>query len=284
MVDTIVDRTDGRFQITHYGHGELGIEYRDQPLAAAEGSVELATMSTGHSAGTFPWLDVLGRPLMSSWPDDFYTVDKATRHVIEREFVTLGLTPLAFYIIDPVSLWLVEPVADIKDTGGVEVRCWDEATMGVADALNAEGIMMSYYDVYVGLQRGTIGGLFTGSAGVVGISAYEFTKHGYLLGLPPSTNYFLVNDEAFSRLPYEYQAILLEEAEKLEEDHFSILPDAFAKANAKLVEEGVTLHEVDPADRRVIAERLMPMWQEWADAGGPVAQEMLDLALEALGY
>ena len=154
----------------------------------------------------------------------------------------------------------------------------------MAAALGAEGLMMSYYDVYVGLQRGTIDGLFTGSAGVVGISAYEFCKHGYLIGLPPSRNYVLVNDEAFASLPYEYQTILLEEAAKMEEDHFSILWDAFGEANSKLVDEGVTLHEIDPEDRRVIAERLMPLWQEWADAGGPVAQEMLDLALDVLGY
>jgi len=46
----------------------------------------------------------------------------------------------------------------------------------------------------------------------------------------------------------------------------------------------VEIHEVNADDKRVIGERLMPQWGEWAEAGGPVAQELLDIALETLGY
>jgi hypothetical protein len=45
----------------------------------------------------------------------------------------------------------------------------------------------------------------------------------------------------------------------------------------------MTLHEVSSADRSTIASRLTPLWQEWADNGGPVAQELLDIALDVLG-
>jgi len=284
MVDNIVERTDGRFQITHYPAGELGIEFADQPAACAEGSLEMATMATGISAGTFPWLDVMGRPMMAEWPDGFYAVAEAVQPIMEREFGKLGITPIGFYTLDPVSLWITDEVADIKDTGGIKVRCWSESVMRVAEAIGAEGIVMSYYDVYVGVQRGTIDGLFTGSAGLLGISGQELLKHGYLMGLPPGCDYIMVNDEAFASLPYEYQAILLEEVEKFEKSHYSTLHEDFAAVNAKILDAGVTLHELSSEDRRVIAGKLMPMWQEWADAGGPVAQEMLDIALETLGY
>ncbi len=59
---------------------------------------------------------------------------------------------------------------------------------------------------------------------------------------------------------------------------------ALVQAMAGLRAEGVQFHEVSAEDGRVIAERLKPKWQKWADAGGPVAQEVLDIALETLGY
>jgi len=66
--------------------------------------------------------------------------------------------------------------------------------------------------------------------------------------------------------------------------HLAKSPAEFAKTNADIVKAGVELHETSEQDRRVIAERLKPLWQEWADAGGPVAQELLDIAFDTLGY
>ena len=150
--------------------------------------------------------------------------------------------------------------------------------------MGLEGIVMSYYDVYVAVQRGAIDGLFTGSGGLIGISGQELLKHGYLVGLPPGTLHILVSDDAFADLPYEYQVILLEEAENFEQYHRSILRDTFAETNKAILDAGVTLHELSPEDRSVISGKLLPQWQEWADAGGPVAQEQLDIALKTLGY
>lgn len=284
LCDRILERTDGRFQITHYCGGELGIDYGDHPFVLADKDVELAGVSTGHSSGKLPWIGIFQRPLLCSWPDDFYTLAEAALPVMERELGKLGITPLAFYAIDPVSVWTIPAVADATDMGGIKIRAWDEASAKVASALGATAVIMSYYDVYLALQREVLDGGITGSAALIPQSWEEFIKHGYLVGLPPNTYYVSYNNEAFSELPYEYQVILVEEAHRMTELHLAKSPAEFEKTNAALVKAGVTLHEVSAADLRVIADRLKPLWQEWADAGGPVAQELLDIAFDVLGY
>jgi len=284
MVDRITDRSDGRFEITHYFGGELGIDYGDHPTALSDRIIDLATVSTGHSGGILPWIGIFQRPLLCSWPDDFYTLADAVLPIMERELGKLRITPLAFYAIDPVSVWTVPEVADITDMGGIKIRAWDEASAKVGEALGATPVIMNFYDVYLALQRGVVDGGITGSAAVPAGSWDEFVKHGYLVGLPPNAYYVSYNDKAFHELPYEYQVILLEEAARMTELHHEKSWTEFGKVNAVIVEHGVTLHEVSEEDRRVIADKLKPLWQDWADDGGPIAQELLDLALETLGY
>jgi TRAP-type C4-dicarboxylate transport system substrate-binding protein len=202
---------------------------------------------------------------------------------MERELSALDITPTAFYAIDPVSVWTVPEVDSPTDMGGIKIRAWDEASAAVGRALGADPQVMGFYDVYAALQRGVVEGGITGSAAVAAASWYEFCKHGYLVGLPPNTYYLCYNDEAFSELPCEYQVILLEEAARMSDLHLKKSPAEFRKINQILLDNGMTLHEVSSADRSIIASRLTPLWQEWADNGGPVAQELLDIALDVLG-
>jgi TRAP-type C4-dicarboxylate transport system substrate-binding protein len=283
MVDRIAERTDGNFTIVHHFGGELGIDYAEHPTALSDRVVDLATVSTGHSSGILPWIGIFQRPLLCKWPEDFYALAQAVRPVMERELSELDITPTAFYAIDPVSVWTVPEVDSPTDMGGIKIRAWDEASAAVGRALGADPQVMGFYDVYPALQRGVVDGGITGSAAVASASWYEFVKHGYLVGLPPNTYYLAYNNEAFNELPPEYQVILLEELHRMSDLHLKKSPAEFRNINQILIDNGVTLHEVSDSDRAIIASRLTPLWQEWADAGGPVAQELLDVALDVLG-
>ena len=283
MVDRILERTDGKFNVIHHFGGELGIATTDNAIALSDGIIDMTTVSTGHSSGILPWIGIFQRPLLCKWPEDFYAVGQAVRPLMEQELSEIGITPIAFYAIDPVSVWTVPEVDGPTDMGGIKIRAWDEASAAVGRALGADPQVMSFYDVYPALQQGVVEGGITGSAAVAAVSWYDFCKHGYLLGLPPNTYYLCYNDEAWSELPYEYQVILLEESQRMSDLHLKKSPAEFRGINQILIDNGMTLHEVSTADRAIIASRLTPLWQEWADAGGPVAQEFLDIALDVLG-
>jgi len=196
----------------------------------------------------------------------------------------MEITPVAFFCDDPQHLWMIPPVEDVTDLKGIKVRTWDEATSRVAEAMGGSPILLSFQEVYLALQLGTVEGVVTGANGVFAGSLFEFTKHGYLIGLSTPTFYLAYNNESFELLPDEYKTILLEEIETWSENYPKGLVEDYAEVKVKLENEGVQLHELSDEERRVIAERLIPDWQKWADASGPIAKEVLDIALKTLGY
>ena len=277
IADRISARTNGKFTMDVFDLFELGLSSKEFSDALAKRTFELGVVYFGHEAGTHPYLGIMGQPFLYEWPNDFYTAGEAIMPIIAREFKKIGpITPIEFYALHPVVLWTKETVADITDIGGLRIRTWDDITNKIGDAMGAEPIQMGFDEVYVSLQRGVIDGLYTGIGSLPAISAQDFIKHGYNLGLPPSTYYLCYNDDAFNELPGEYQVILLEEAERMaQEQHDVAWPEM-----AVIVEEnrsfGVEVHEVSPEDMAVIRERLAPLWGEWADRVGPVGHELLD--------
>lgn len=286
LIENISDRTNGKFQIRDFYRDTLGFGQDEIHSALSNEVVDIANISLGGAAGALPWCGIFGRPFLCSWPDEFYQLSEAVFPVYEREFAKMGITPVkeGFSIEYPQLLWTIDPVEDITDLGGMKVRVWDEATGNAAEAVGATPVLLASTEVYLALQLGTMEGLFTGVSGVTSGSYYEIVKHGYLLGVSVPAHYLTYNNDAYERLPNEYKTILLEEIENVCKLYRDGLREDYEKEIATVIAKGVQLHEVSNEDSRVIAGRLTPNWQKWADAGGPVARELLDIALETLGY
>lgn len=284
IADNVLERTDGKFQIEHFFGGSLGIDYGKHPIVCSEGVVQLTTISTGHSSGILPWIGVFQRPLLASWPDQLYNLGNHLLPIMERELGKMDITPIAFYCGDATVLWTVEPVDDVTNIGGRKIRCWDEASATIAEALGATPIIMSIYEVLLALQRGVVEGLFTGHAAIPSNSLQDVIRHGYLVDLPSNTYYVAYNNEAFNELPKEYQEILVEVAKAETQRQWDEAWETLEVTDAEILASGIEIHKVSDEDKRTIAEGLKPQWEKWADDGGPVARELLDEAYDFLGY
>ncbi|UCH52008.1 MAG: TRAP transporter substrate-binding protein DctP [Chloroflexota bacterium] len=283
MVDTILDRTDGRFEITQYPGGSLGIEAGEYQFAVGEGVIEMGMVGVGHASGVLPWIGIFQQPFLLSWPDDYYQLAEKVQPIMERELRKIGITPRAFGTHDPTYLYTKAPLEDVADLKGLKIRVWDEPSAHVGELLNANPIIISYLEVYLALQRGVVDGYFSGVGGIFPISAEEFIKHAYALNLPSSSYYIAYNNENFHDLPYEYQIILEEELESFTERAFEGSWPQLETEFEKFRDAGIEIHEVDPEIMRMISDKFTTLWQEWADDGGPVAQEMLEIAFEMRG-
>jgi TRAP-type C4-dicarboxylate transport system substrate-binding protein len=54
-----------------------------------------------------------------------------------------------------------------------------------------------------------------------------------------------------------------------------LTPQFEAEARANLVKQGVQLFELSQADLETAKKLMRPMWDEWAEKNGPLAQKML---------
>ena len=286
LIEKISDRTDGKFQITgYYGGLALGFDQGEIQFAIRDGIIDIGAISLGGASGVIPWFGIFQRPGLCSWPEGLYQLSDAVSPVFQRELTKMfDITPVMFFTSFPQQLWTVTPVEDVTDLGGLKVRVWDEATASLSEAMGGMTILLSFQEVYLALQLGTIKGVITGNDGVLAGSLWEFVKHGYLVGMSTPTYYMAYNNESFERLPDEYKTILLEELERWSKEYALGLVEWDARVRVKLEAKGVQLHELSVQERLVIGGRLIPLWQEWADKGGPIAQELLDIAFETLGY
>jgi len=284
MVDNILERTDGRFQITIYDMYELGLDPSQWSNALSEGVIEISVVSPSQHAATLPHLGVHTLPFLHVWPDEFYQTGYELMPIMEREFRKVGaITPIEFFIIDPAVLWTIEAYDDVSDINKARIRVWDEmGGYGVA-AMNGDPILMAFSEVYVSLQRGVVDGLITGPGGCIMGSFWDFCKHGYLIGFPGNIYYLAYNNEAFNSLPYEYQVILLEEAAKMADQQEAVAWPSLKDALAEIEANGIEIHEVSADSIGIVGDKLKPRWQEWADRVGPVGQELLDEALNIMG-
>ncbi|MBA7484362.1 hypothetical protein ES707_19887 [subsurface metagenome] len=283
--EAVTERTNGNFTITQNMKGELGIGGAEFPSALKAGVIELAHISPGYISGVMPFMGLDGQPLLMTTLDQYIDVSKGIWSIVEREWAAWGMAPLpgSFFAQTFVSLGTTEPVADLADLNGFKVRCWNEATSRVIDTLGGVPVTMGITEVYLSMERGIAKGALTSHPGFYDYSLHQFVKYMYTIGLGPATGYIAYNIEAYEALPKEYQDILLDESAKFGQRLYDRQPGADIGAVQSLKDAGVEF--VQPSAEKMIEVKgkLTPLWEEWAEANGGAAREVLDIAYTVLG-
>ena len=283
MRDRILERTDGKFDVTITLEGELGITRADAPTAVMSGTVPI-----GHLVGLsshFPWWGLMNLPFLIGAVDgplaDHNKVSVALRPVIDREFTAKGIARGMDWSMTAVSVISKERIDDASDLG-IIVRCWNETTANIITALKGEPVIMPTGETYVALQRGVIDAVLTGVPAMNSFSMHEVAGYLTLYNLAPGSQFLVYNIDAFNALPEEYQQILLDEFEKTEPEFTAALPAANNEGLDIIEANGVELVEI-PADQMArIVTQCAPLWGEW-EAQSAINKEALDIAKAALG-
>ena len=285
FTEAVTARTNGNFTIIQNMKGELGIGGAEFPSALKAGVIEMAHISPGYISGVMPFMGLDGQPLLMTTLDQYIDVSKETWSIVEREWAAWGMAPLpgSFFAQTFVSLGTTEPVADLANLNGFKVRCWNEATSRVISTLGGVPVTMPITEVYLSMERGIAKGALTSHPGFYDYSLHEFVKYMYTIGLGPATGYIAYNIEAFEALPKEYQDILLDEGAKFGQRLYDRQPGADIGAVQSLKDAGVEF--VQPSAEKMIEVKglLTPLWEEWAEANGGAAREVLDIAYKVLG-
>ena len=283
MRERILERTDGKFDVSITLEGELGITRADAPTAVMSGTVPIGHLVAVSSH--FPWWGLMNLPFLIGPVEgplvDHNKVSVALRPIIDREFAAKGIARGMDWCMTPVSVISRVPVDDVSDLG-IIVRCWNETTANIITALKGEPVIMPTGETYVALQRGVIDAVLTGVPAMNSFSMHEVAGYLYLFNLAPGSQFLTYNIEAFNALPEEYQKILLEEFAMAEPEFQKAYPGAEGEALDIIAANGVELIEI-PADQmaRVVAQ-CAPLWDEW-EAQSAINKEALDIAKMTLG-
>jgi len=285
LTDNVRQRTDGKFDITLYVSGEVGIQREAFPKALSTRAFDMGWHSHGHITGIYPHVGIFSMPFLvgSDVIADGKKIEAAIHDITAREFGKQGISQGTFFAMTPVQLISKKTVADMSNLDGLKVRAWDDTTSNIVKSIKGEPVIMSVTETYVSMQRGVVDAVLTGVPAMLTQSLTEQAKSLYLINLAPSFVFVAYNNESFEALPKEYQDILLDELDLLDKRAVEAQPIADKGSLDKMTAAGVELIS-PPADQmeRVRAQ-VKPLWEGWA-AETPVQKEAYDAVMAAFGY
>lgn len=277
FADDVMEASDGRLRIDVYSAGELPYKNADVLRILATRQVEMADLAIGPVAGDVPELNVFVLPFICTSMDQFYAAAGEALPVIDGrlqdEFGVIGLTA---WTMPPQQIWLAEEVSGIGDLEGRKIRTWNPTQVDMLERFGASGVAITPAEVIPALQRRVVDGGITAAIPAYDWKFYEVLDYGYMLNFTMTNQIIAVNAESFEGLPEDLQDVLRTTAEEWQGRFRDAIAAAAEAARGKLEGEGMTLIEPSEEDIGTARERTRSMWEEWADANGEVAADLLE--------
>jgi TRAP-type C4-dicarboxylate transport system substrate-binding protein len=152
----------------------------------------------------------------------------------------------------------------------------------VTTEMGAVPVTLTAAELYEALQRGTIEGGWTAVSHAVPAKIYEVSKSvlrfdtGYVFD-----SAFTIRKDIWDSLPNDLKTIMKEEAVPAEEALYDAMIGSQEQKNWEIVQKAnVKVIDPSPAEMEALAQKLQPKWREWAKAGGPQTEALLDAVLK----
>ena len=151
-------------------------------------------------------------------------------------------------------------MADFK---GQKIRTMENSYhMNFWKTLKAAPTPMTFSEVYIGLQQGTIDAQENPYEVIVSNRLYEQQDYVVNTNHLPHLISLIVSDEFFDGLPEESQEIIMEAAEIAKEEARQASDDRIAKKIKIIEDSGTEIVELDDSLRKEMREAAQPVYDE----------------------
>ena len=255
-----VDRlSDGSMKISVYPNSVLGGD-RELLESCRDGDIPFVVQNTA------PQVTFMKDTAVFDMPALFETIDEVREHVDNPEFMELmqqvyrdGGYELLGYADQGFRVMTTnKKVENLSDFKGQKIRTMENSYhMAYWKALGASPTPMTFSEVYIGLQQGTIDAQENPYEVIVSNNLYEQQDYVVETNHLPHLISLIVNDEFFKALPEDEQDIMTEAA-KLATEYAREQSDARIADRVATIEESgtqiITLSDETRADIRKAAE------------------------------
>lgn len=274
--EAVEEKTNGELVVNIYTDSALGSE-SDLLEQVTSGTVE--GMLQGGAANWEPYNAEVNVALLHFLFTSLDSARAAWGGQFGQEFCEKLLEPTGVTIL---SVWEqgyrhmtnnTKPIVEPSDVAGIKFRT-NENSMKVAmyEAAGGSAVIMSFSDVYTGLQNKTIDGQENPLATIYTSSLQDVQKYLSLTGHMYDAAPLAVNTAWFESLPEEYQTILKEEAVNARE---IVLEENDENKYLELLKEAGM--EVNDVNKEAFQEAMKPVWDKYA-ADFENGQYWIDLA------
>lgn len=284
MLKEINSSTAGKLKVDLFAAGELPYKPVDGVKIVATNKVQMGDGAVGFQAGDVPDFNVYGMPFLCTTFEGFFkTLDPVAPMMNEVLLDKFKIRTLFHWTMPPQNLWTVTPVKTLNDLKGKKIRAWNPEQVTMLKTFGAIPVSIASAEVPTSLQRGVIDGAITSALSVNDWKLYDFVKFGLMLNFAMGHQFVLMNSAEFDKLPGDVQEILNKSGEKWFRKYKELTPQFESEARSSLATQGMQLFELSEADLQTAKRLMQPMWDEWAQKNGPLAEKMLKQITDSIG-
>ena len=264
FAEEISELSDGRMKIQVYANSTLGGD-RDLLETCADGDIPFVVQNTA------PQVSFMGDLAVFDLPCVFDSLDECREKIDNPEFYDLisnvyteggyhllGMADQGFRVMSTNK-----PVYSFSDFKGQKIRTMENSYhMDFWKKLKASPTPMSFSEVYIGLQQGTIDAQENPYEVIVSNKLYEQQDYVVETNHLPHLISLIVSDEFFQDLPEDKQAILVEAAEIAKEEARQASDDRIADKIKVIEDSGTQIVTLSDELRAEIREAVQPVYDE----------------------
>lgn len=264
--------SDGKIQTRVNVGGSLPIPGTAVTQAIGDGTLTFA--HDGFFTGNVPLGGLTNLPLLTPTHADFRKALAILEPYLARELEKKGVKLLATYNFPIQTLWAVSKLTSVADIKGKKMRVNNQQQADFMRRFEASPVTLATPDVAPALERSTVEGLMTASAGG-GRLWGDMLKYNFRLGLNYDLMLIIANKDAFDKLAPDLQTKFVEAARKSAAELTKELADSEDEVTERLKSKGMVVTVPDPSVRAEAVGRVREYWDQWAKGVSPVAVEAL---------
>ena len=262
FAEEVHDLSNGAMRIQVYANSTLGGD-RDLLETCADGDIPFVVQNTAPQVSFMKDLAVFDLPCVFDSLDDcrkklddpdFYNL--ISQVYTDGGYHLLGMADQGFRIMSTNK-----PVYSLADFKGQKIRTMENAYhLQFWKQMGANPTPMSFSEVYIGLQQGTIDAQENAYEIIVSAKLYEQQKYLISTNAVPDYTTLIVSDEFYQGLTKEQQKIIDQAAEIAQEKARESADDRRVQRQKVLEDEGMQIVDVDQKTWKQMQEKCQPVY------------------------
>ncbi|MCF3934490.1 TRAP transporter substrate-binding protein [Acuticoccus sp. M5D2P5] len=274
FAEDVATATDGDLEITVHS-GQSLFKHPEIKRSVQYQLVPLGEVLMGNLYNEDPLFGADNIPFIATSYDKAKALWDAQRPMIEEKLAADGIRLLFAVPWPGQGFYLTDAIETADDLKGVRFRTYNATTARMAELLGMVPTTVEAVEIPQAFSTGIVDGMVTSAATGVRTKAWDFTDNFYDINAWLPKNMIIVNESAFSSLPEETQAAVLEAAKTAETRGWEMSQAESTSAVETLAEN---MNVIEPTDTLMSGLQAVgeEMATEWAEASGDEGKTVLD--------
>ena len=262
FADYVRELSGGKMKIQVYTDSTLGTDL-ELMESMKDGDIPFIAASPSPQVSYIPQLCVFDTPCVYTDIEEFRRnmrnedlMDEFRQIYIDHGYRFLGITDQGFRVMT-----MSKPYTDISSIAGQKIRVMENKYhIQFWKSVNANPTPMTFSEVYIGLQQGTIDAQENALPLIVTAKLYEQQKRLILTNAVPDPVTLIASGRFMDSLTEDQRAIIEEAARKAQEDANAISDQKAAEAVEYLREAGMEIVTPSDEDYEQMRQMCAPVW------------------------